>query len=162
MLSNSIKYYIQKEKAAEQEYNKAIENKNIIIGLFDKLKKANKKKTTNTLQEIDKKVKTKKNIYKEAITNTSLNALRKLIVLNNIIKKKMEYLRTVEKTYYDNPNILTAKLLEKALEDYNKAVHCRKAVKKVYQTAMQADEEIETSDDDDKLVEENKKTKTDY
>ena len=138
-------------KEAEQDYNKAIENKNIIIGLFDKLKKGNKKNTTYTLQEIDKKVKTKKNIYKEAITNTSLNALRKLIVLNNIIKKKMEYLRTVEKTYYDNPNILTAKLLEKAHDDYNKTVLCRKALKEVYKSAMIADEEIESSDDDDKL-----------
>jgi hypothetical protein len=145
MLSDSIKYYIQKEKAAEQEYNKAIENKNIIIGLFDKLKKANKKKT---IKEMNKTVKVTKKVYKETITKTSLNALREILVLNNIIKKKMEYLLAVGQTYYVTPNISTAKVLEKALEDYNKTVLCRKAVKEVYQTAMQADEEIETSDDD--------------
>ena len=148
-LLNSIKYYMQKEKVAEQDYNKAKKQKDIIIAIFYKSKKANKEKTTNTLKEMNKTVKATKKVYKETVRNTSLNALRKILVLNNIVKKQMKYLLVVQQTYYERPNISTAKVLEPAYEDYKKAVFSRKAVIEVYQTAMQADEEIETSDDDD-------------
>lgn len=148
LLSNSIKYYMQNKKVAEQNYNKAKKEKEIIIAIFYKSKKTNNEKTTNTLKEMNKTVKATKKVYKETVTKTSLNALREILVLNNIVKEQMKYLLVVQQTYYEMPNISTAKVLEQAYEDYKKVVFSRKAVKEVYQTAMQADEEIETSDDD--------------
>ena len=148
-LPNSIKYYMQNKEVAEQNYNEAIKQKEIIIAIFYKSKKANKEKTTNTLKKMNQAIKAAKEVYKETVTKTSLNALREILVLNNIVKKQMKYLLVVQQTYYERPNISTAKVLEQAYEDYKKAVFSRKAVIEVYQTAMQADEEIDTSDDDD-------------
>ena len=51
-LPNSIKYYMQNKEVAEQNYNEAIKQKEIIIAIFYKSKKANKEKTSQNKKQL--------------------------------------------------------------------------------------------------------------